>query len=59
MTSTVASRRMTARIFASNSATVALYFGCDRLTEKTKKADVAKHPKVYHRVGLLINGRPD
>ncbi len=24
----------------------------------TKKADVAEHPKVFHHVGLLFNGRP-
>jgi len=23
--------------------------------QETKKADVAEHPKVFHRVGLLIN----
>jgi hypothetical protein len=26
---------------------------------KNKKADVAEHPKVFHHVGLLSNGRPD
>src|SRR5271170_7363767 len=25
---------------------------------KNKKADVAEHPKVFHHVGLLINGPP-
>jgi hypothetical protein len=25
---------------------------------RTKKADVAEHPQVFHHVGLLINGPP-
>ena len=31
---------------------------CDDVTE-TKKADAAEHPKVFHRVGLLVNEPPD
>jgi hypothetical protein len=38
-------------------------FGSERLApQKTKKADVAKHPKAFGHVGLLFNeplGRPE
>jgi hypothetical protein len=30
-----------------------------RLRTRTKKADVAEHPKVFHHVGLLMNELPD
>ena len=30
-----------------------------QLDRKTKKADVAEHPEVFHHVGLLIDEPPD
>jgi hypothetical protein len=30
----------------------------ERLSPKTKKADVAEHPKVFDHVGLLVNKPP-
>jgi hypothetical protein len=33
--------------------------GCERLAPpKTKKADMAEHPKAFDHVGLLVNGLP-
>jgi len=30
-----------------------------RLPTRTKKADVAEHPRVFDHVGLLVNEPPD
>jgi hypothetical protein len=32
--------------------------GWERLSARTKKADVAKHPKAFDHVGLLFNKPP-
>jgi len=37
----------------------ALTLGCERLlSPRTKKADVAEHPKAFDHVGLLFNKPP-